>query len=568
MVKLGLQKEISIDECVLFAGVLRDSFYKNKFDMKQMDVFVQLLFKEIKGFIENNKGKQILENIKSIRFIPNYFNYAKESILTDIFNPNSYNDRLICLKGSYFKANKDFVWITHKVLPGFCETMLKSHDKKKNTNKNENFEFAEINYQLDPNHLADNFIQMIEVIKKRDILKTLSIGELDDLNFRIFDAIEHLIEINKSNIQIFNKFNKLDIIINRNSIDSKYQFIPVNKCVKMLRNYDVVEPFIYSLPRVYLHFSSFLKNLGLKDKVTYKMCSNALKHLFEKSKQHKLTKIQYRNAMTVYKLLFDQDILSKKTIKQETQNTTKKIAEKFKILTDEADSKSTLSIDDHKLYAPNKSMIMKDLNTLFYIDVPYYDVLIEQNEELKDICLFDVKDLSKLFENPHYYDDLLTNSKLEDEENDNNETSDSNLLKKITLKRLNWSQLFESFPFFKAYPNLAPVPISKILKQIINDDNLKADLTTDNIQNEIIHSNEFADAIIDVIQLFDLTKKNTINSQVENIIKDVLKNIKCSIQDKIKSYFINVNTTETIENSQRDLNFASYKDDETDEIIF
>lgn len=248
------------------------------------------------------------------------------------------------------------------------------------------------------------------------------------------------------------------------------------------------------------------------------------------TRSNRLSEIQHRDVMTVYKMLFKNNILGNEV---------------------------TSNLNEIKLYAPNKSMIMCELTSLFYVDIASYEHFIDEHDRLKEICLFDIEDLSRLFEDPNYYDKKSASKKV----------NDTNILNKIMMNRLNWLKLFDS-PFFKTCKNLAPNPISKIITmKIKNEKSVLNNSKEDTDLNTKLHSNEFAKALIDVIQALDESKKNTINSQVFDLIKNVLSNIKCLISKDIKIHLLDVKTNKIIENSERDLNFYPSTDPSSNQTI-
>ena len=122
--KLGLRTKIQDGEILETALKLRKMFYANAIKIEDLEKYVHLIFNEIKTSISEDKAKSLIEKIKEIKFIPNYYIH-KQPFNCHIYNPNFFENRLICLKDSYFKINQDFVWITHNILPDFCEKALK-----------------------------------------------------------------------------------------------------------------------------------------------------------------------------------------------------------------------------------------------------------------------------------------------------------------------------------------------------------------------------------------------------------------------------------------------------------
>ncbi len=173
---------------------------------------------------------------------------------------------------------------------------------------------------------------------------------------------------------------------------------------------------------------------------------------------------------------------------------------------------------------------MHELDSLFYIDISRYECSIEENDYLNDKCLFDIRDLN----------------------------DDTQFLNKIMQKRLSWPQLFESFSFF----NLAPKPISKILTLKIKEETsmIKSSINDEQL-NQKLHSTQFANAFLDIIQILDENnKKTTISTKTEELIKNVLSKITCLITEEIKTSLIISNTNETINKSESDINFLFKKD--------
>jgi hypothetical protein len=510
MLKLGLKNNIVMDDYLKTAKALNTDYDSKKIKIDNLMKYVDLMFKEIARFKKENQMETLLEKLKFIEFIPNCYHYDAPPIELKIV----FKD-LVCLKDSYFKKHEHFVWLTHDILPNFCKEALSFSENY--------YKIAGINYELDSNDLIKNFHKLIDVLREKDYLNNTSIDDIKASLNANFKEMQSLLKNSNLASNYFSILKDLDFIITRNRLNNKYQFVSIKNCVKNLQSNDVIENYIYSLPFKLNEFTTLFDFFGMKHKVSFEMCSQILKKIYECTKNKKLNEIQYRDVITIYKMLFSYDILTKSSINQES-----------------------IAINKFKLYAPNKSKIMHELNSLFYIDISCYECIIEKNDYLKDICLFDIKDLTCLFENPNYYDNLLKNKSV------SNSNNDTHLLKKIMLKRLSWPQLFESFSFF----NLAPKPISKILTLKIKEEtSMIKSSTTDKQLNQKLHSTQFANALVDIIQILDDSKKTTISTKIEELIRNVLSNITCLITKEIKTFLINAGTNETINKSERDLNF-------------
>jgi hypothetical protein len=514
MLKLGLKNKISMNDYLKTANTLKTYFHSKQIKMDKLMKYVDLMFEEIAGFKKENQMETLLEKLKFIEFIPNYYHYDAPPIKLN----KEFKD-LICLKDSYFKKHEQFVWLTHDILPNFCKEALSCSENY--------YKIAGIHYELDSNDLIKNFQKLINVLKEKDYLNNTNIDDIKASLNANFKEMQSLLK-NSNLASNLNQLKDLDFIITRNRLNNKYQFVSITNCIKNLQSNDVIENYIYSLPFKLNEFTTLFDFFGMKHKVSFEMCSQILTKIYECTKNKELTVIQYRDVITIYKMLFSYDILTKNNINQES-----------------------IANNKFKLYAPNKSKIMHELNSLFYIDISCYECIIEKNDYLKDICLFDIKDLTCLFENPSYYDNLLKNKSTSNSSQivSNNDT---HLLKKIMLKRLSWPQLFESFSFF----NLAPKPISKILTLKIKEETsmIKSSINDEQL-NQKLHSTKFANALVDIIQILDDSKKTTISTIIEELIKNVLSNITCLITKEIKTFLIDTTTNETINKSERDLNF-------------
>jgi hypothetical protein len=113
---------------------------------------------------------------------------------------------------------------------------------------------------------------------------------------------------------------------------------------------------------------------------------------------------------------------------------------------------------------------------------------------------------------------------------------------------------------------MSPKPLSNLLIPEISQDASEA--IVDVSLNQKLHSNEFASAIVDVIQALDENRTTSIDNQVEELTESVLKNINCLISNQIKIHFLDCLTRQKIEGSERDLNFACLINSSTDELTF
>jgi len=546
MCKLGLKQNLNVQECLYAAKKLKEFYGSNQINLIALDECVRKLFIEISLLLYDDKNLILLDELKEIKFIPDHFKYKKDSINCKIYNPSTYHDDLVCMKGSYFSEWKDFVWTTHRVLPSFVREALVCSEKN---NSNKFYKLAQINYDvnspLNKFNLVENFKRIIEIIKKNNFLNnsTLDIKKINKMLCNNFEKMQELFITNKEeNLNVLMKLENLEFVVTRNYSNNKYQFVSIKTCVNKLKPYDRIEGFIECFPDHLSKYVKLMRMFGLKEKVNFEMCQSFLENLYINTQNSKLNENQYREVMKVYKMLFLYDLLNsnQSSINESSINN------------------STINIDlDLKLYAPNKLKVMKELSSLYYIDMRCYEDFIEENQDLKEICLFDFDDVKKLFLDPNLYDSFSIDVEMVSD-------NQRNFLSKMLLNVYCWPQLINI-----VWPNNeasdasnAPNAFSKI---IVSKTCQTSTVTEDHELNNKLHSIQFALAVIKVIQALDKGKKITVDIE---IIKDVLNKISCWLTSDIKAYFFNSISNKKVEHSECELNVFPMKNPQTNELKF
>ena len=512
-VKIGLKTECSRQDCIKILRTLPAKYFANQIDFLKFCDGVKLLISEI-GRLTKTGETTLLTQIKDIKFIPHYFNtICNSSIHTNIFNPSSQFNQLVCLNNSYFEENLNFVWITHSILPKFVLDSLK--------HKN-NLKLVGIRETWDEATFVNNLTQLLAILEKSnfEILKSLNRKEIIDLLNSYFIKLEKFDLVKKP--AILNQIKKLNLVLNQSYLNKTLQLFPANRFVKNLSKNDSIEPFILAIPSEFKPYWKLFKSLGANEELKLEIIQPVLLDLYHKYSNDKLNSTDYKHFLIAFKLLLSSDVLSDANLPQ------------------------------LNLFAPNLLQHMRNLSELYYIDDSCYESLIESSQELKSICLFDIKELKKLIENPNYIW-----SKIYGEESENKLAEENtNILYKIMLKKLNWSQIFESFPYFIKYPNLTPKPISKILIQKIIDN--ERNETKDVIENKKLNSESFLNSIVESIRLIS-DNPNLVDLGLMKFVQEELKTISVYNCDEIQSVYFNLKTGLEIENSHRSLYFARSK---------
>jgi hypothetical protein len=566
---LDLKTKCNANDCIYLAQKINSDYQNKIITEKELNKYSVLLLKEIRSIIYpkddktiDKEGLTLLENIKSIRFMPNYYNInEKNSFHSRLYKTlfGNQND-LVCLEDSIFKDMEDFCWLKKRILPDFCQKAIISESPLDIQANSAILNAAKIISKLDPNLLIENLIILSEYLSSPastlNNLSKMDYQKLEQIFSNNFSALQKYAQEPESDVHIFNALKRINLILNK-SINGKIKFSPIKIFFKHLKRSNHIDGELQKIPLSFSKFWKFFEFLDAKEKVDYEKCQYLLQSYYEQTKGNELSSEKFNSVLKVFKMLVDDDLLSKHT-------------------------KDQL---DLTLYAPNHYKQMKDIKTLYFADNSMLELLVETSSQIKNICIFDIKLLIKQIESSTDDHDLNYDSSEEQEENTLKSSSgkkfkqdlmdefkndpDSNFLRNFMLKRLNWNLVFLENPHFKRYPHLAPKRLSEILYETIEQLGLNEDIEM--ARNAQLHSSQFINCVVKVVKLFLENQSEyctDLNEFLSSEIATLIKNTKIYEKDIIKSFFINTLKNEKVDNSDKERNFARFRSNETNEMKF
>ena len=526
LIKLGLKTKCDVEDCVHLANTLTKRYSKCLIDFQDLNLFVQELFDEIQIITSENKqtGYVLLQKIKQIKFIPNYFSLLNNSNRIHEAIYSSAQNHLICLEDSASKHLRDFYWIQKNILPHYCTQALE-HD-------NENFLVARVNHILDLNLAVDNLSELCRILTSAPrILDKHQVKELNFIFNKNFSALHKYLTTPDANLGLLDRLKTINLVP-LITLTRTVALSPANLFLKNVNKVDRIAGHFQQMPQEFLKYWELFAHLGANEKVTFQMCQQLLKTY----SGNQLDQIQFQNVIKVYKMLFYDDLISQKNL-------------------------SSLCESELVLYMPNEFMKMKKLNELFYADNSHNRVLVKKCHEIKDCCIFDVKHLRDWIENLNYdqadgetnSDDDDVNDQLMEQEASND---DSNFLKRLLLKQLDWNLIFSKYPFFIGNPHLTPKMLSSILVEKLELTDAVNEPESDNI-NTLLRSESMLNATVEAIKLLsDDLNIFGVERYLHFKMSQVLQCIQVMRKSEIKSYFVNKLTNLRIENSEKESNFS------------
>ncbi|CAF0897987.1 unnamed protein product [Brachionus calyciflorus] len=515
--ELGLKKKCDSKDCIQIANVLREKYMIKKIDLNTLSEKIELLFWTIVNIPQNN---HLINELKFIKFIPNglLFNNNK-TLLFKIENPILVHGELICLANSTFLDHENLIWIVKPVLPFYLTSDYKNL-------------FIASGVVLEPSLeiIIKNFLKLIEILSKNkfDLLNKLSKYELTSLKFLLQDyykKFQQSLKINsakpKESSEILANLINQNIILVK-SRQGTYRFCKANQIVKNISNCDQIDGFMYKLSRRLIKYWNVLNHLGALETVSLSNCNRFLLNL-GKNRNGRLDDEEYKSVLIIIKFLIFENIL---------------------------DSNNFPNL---MLYFPNLNREMKPLQTLFYADKSAHERILQNNEKIKSITLFDIKDLSNLIHNS-YKNSIVSSDEEDSKQSDLNQ---NNSVKNFMFNQMNWTIIFKIIQFFQNYPHLGPKPLSSILVEKILNPNQEKIIDYEKMNK--INTKEFLEAVIECIKLVNDDFVLESNDELRESLKKVIMNIRIYRTGELKTHFIDLNTGEPFENSERTTNIARLK---------
>ena len=355
------------------------------------------------------KTMNLLHKIKHIKFIPNYFCLSKNSNRIHEAIYSSSQNHLICLEDSASKHFRDFYWIKKNILPDYC-TLALEHNK-------ENLMVAKVHHNLDLHMLVDNLSELCNILGHISILDKHQIKELNLIFEKNFSELHKYLSTPETKLEILDRLKDINLVPSI-TLTRTVSLSPANLFIKNVNKVDRIAGHFQQMPKGFIKYWELFAYLGANEKVTFQMCQKLLQTYSDKH----LDQIQFQNVIKVYKMLFYDDLISQKNL-------------------------SSLSENELVLYMPNESMRMKKLHELFYADNSHNRVLVKKCQEIKDCCIFDVKHLRDWIENLNYDQDEGENDDNDQLVEQQGAKDDSNFLKRLLLKQLDWNLIFSKYSF-------------------------------------------------------------------------------------------------------------------------
>ena len=417
LIKLGLNVSITKKDCLVVANKLASS---NSLEIGDRVDFCRKLL----DFMNKLGDNSLMAQIKDIPFLPSEFeigrsNNSEVKLLEKIYDPGH---KLICLRDSVFDIYMSLVWIQKPVLPSFCRNLIKE----------EYLKTFEIYTQSSIDLIVTNFISFVDLLTwpreaNENLLNSLTSQEVEQLEkilhgyYSVF--YQALNDTDKcSNLTT----DEINLVLVKRKSNRELIFVEPRLLVKNISEKDQIDDCFYQLPSKFKKHWKLFKRLGAREDVNLEKYQEILKEYYTNNRDQPLDDKLYDNVLVILKLLFFDGIASRsKPDKNSIQ----------------------------QLYLPNMLRKMRPLSSLYYIDNLYYEKLVEQSNEIRDVCLLNEKDLVSFVERS------LSDSLNDDE-------SGTLFKKKNTnIRRISdWKNIFEE----SVYSN-GPKPLSEIIKEALVD---------------------------------------------------------------------------------------------------
>jgi hypothetical protein len=482
-------------DCIQIASILNKKYIQKEIDILTAEKYAKLLFEEMEKFKKPNF--ELLEGIKDIRFIPNFYFARKESVHSRIFSPLTNRDNeLVCLKNSTFPSNEDYSWLIKPILPEYCTKFVESM-------KPMSYEVLKINnIKLDV--VLENLKELVKTIHlKHEILQNLNDNHTVDL-FTLFKNIFLKIQNIDASNESLNELKAIHCVLNRNLATNQLQLSPISTIFKTIDNRLKIAEIINECPYELDECWDFFEKLGAKAKINFDNCLDFLEYYY-KASNASLAENQFENVIKIYRYMLIENYFDRNDLKERT------------------------------IYAPNMNRQMKPLYLMYYADTLTCEELLKESEQLKNDCIFDIKLLSI-------------------------ESTNSNSFSQLILNFFSWEKIFQSLKYFRSFANSAARPLSEILveRNLFEDGTTEV---VDSFRTEKLHSAKFINSIVESIFILDEHLDKTLESKLKNVVREIVVNMFVYEKDEIVTCFFNTKLNEKIDNSEKKSFLACCKSD-------
>jgi hypothetical protein len=474
LIKLGMKETCDSKDCIQIASILNKKYTEKEIDILTSEKYAKLLFKEMEKFKKPNF--ELLDGIKDIRFIPNFYFFRKESVHSRIFSPlTNRENELVCLKNSTLLSNEDYSWIIKPILPDYCTSLLESM-------KPMSYEVLKMN-NIKLDLVLENLKEMVKKIQsKHEILQNLNENDTVEL-FTIFkNTFLKIQNIDASN-ESLNELNGINCVLNRNLTTNQLQLSPISTIFKTIDNRLKISEITNECPYELAECWDFFEKLGAKAKINFDKCLDFLEYYY-KASNASLAENQFENVIKIYRFMLIENYFDQNDLKERI------------------------------VYAPNMNKQMKPLNLMYYADTLTCEELLKESEQLKNDCIFDIKLLSI-------------------------ESTNSNSFSKLILNFFSWEKIFQSLKYFRSFANSAARPLSEILveRNLFEDGTTEV---VDSFRTEKLHSSKFINSIVESIFILDEhLDKIDIESKLKNVVRETVMNMFVYEKDEIITCFFN-----------------------------
>jgi sacsin len=496
LIKLGMKETCDSKDCIQIASILNKKYTEKEIDIWTSEKYAKLLFKEMEKFKKPNF--ELLDGIKDIRFIPNFYFFRKESVHSRIFSPlTNRENELVCLKNSTLLSNEDYSWIIKPILPDYCTSLLESM-------KPISYEVLKMN-NIKLDLVLENLKEMVKTIQsKHEILQNLNENDTVEL-FTIFkNTFLKIQNIDASNESV-NELNGIHCVLNRNLTTNQLQLSPISTIFKTIDNRLKISEITNECPYELAECWDFFEKLGAKAKINFDKCLDFLEY-YCKASNASLAENQFENVIKIYRFMLIENYFDQNDLKERI------------------------------VYAPNMNKQMKPLNLMYYADTLTCEELLKESEQLKNDCIFDIKLLSI-------------------------ESTNSNSFSKLILNFFSWEKIFQSLKYFRSFANSAARPLSEILveRNLFEDGTTEV---VDSFRTEKLHSSKFINSIVESIFILDEhLDKTDIESKLKNVVRQTVMNMFVYEKDEIITCFFNTKLNEKIDKSEKKSFLACCKSD-------
>ena len=185
LIQLGFNKRPNLDQLLQISSIFSKKYENGEVDLKYMKKCSEMLLSNVQQLSKFNnvqknsinQHKEFVDKSKCILFIPSYFKTVEDSVYSKMFKSVGL-PLITCIENSYLEDSTDLIWLTHSILPNFCDHLMKNYRKA----------------NLIPTcaQVVNNFIKMVDICSD-NFLQTLSAIDLNQLekvfykNYRYFN---------------------------------------------------------------------------------------------------------------------------------------------------------------------------------------------------------------------------------------------------------------------------------------------------------------------------------------------------------------------------------------------